>query len=113
MYIYVHTFRALQHGLRRHGFAPIPSLSGVVKEVEEVVGRAGVLVMEGETVSVRINQKQKHIQMRSHLGGSIFLKSDQYKYKLKDISVRIILFKSDQSNINLSDCYVGLVSQDV
>ena len=107
------TFRALQHGLRRHGFAPIPYLSGVLNEVEEVVGRAGVLLMEGETVSVRINQKQKHKQIQSHLAGSIFLKSYQYKYKLKDITVRIILFKSDQSNINLSDCYVGLVSQNV
>ena len=49
-----HTFRALQHGLRRHGFAPIPSLCGLLKQVEQVVGQAGVLLMDGEAVSVRI-----------------------------------------------------------
>ena len=48
-----HTFRALQHGLRRHGFAPIPSLCGLLKQVEQVVGQAGVLLMDGEAVSVR------------------------------------------------------------
>ena len=46
-------FRFLHDGLRRHGFAPIPFLAGVLNEVEEVVGRAGVLLMEGEAVSVR------------------------------------------------------------
>ena len=83
--------RALQRSLKRHGFAPIPSLSGLMKvfadvihhphpylhrhydhlhhhhiqhldhghldhgllqEVDEVVGKAGVLLMEGETVKV-------------------------------------------------------------
>ena len=55
-----HAFRALQHGLRRHGFAPIPSLSGLLKEVEQVVGRAGVLLMEGEAVSVRKSSRYKY-----------------------------------------------------
>ena len=88
--------RALQRALKRHGFAPIPSLSGLIKvfadiiinhlhpyphrfghqhydrlhhhhiqhldhdhqhhgllqEVDEVVDKAGVLLMEGETVKV-------------------------------------------------------------
>ena len=88
--------RALQRALKRHGFAPIPSLSGLIKvfadviinhlhpyshrlghqhydrlhhhhiqhpdhvhlhhgllqEVEEIVDKAGVLLMEGETVKV-------------------------------------------------------------
>ena len=76
MYVMVqHTFfRALQHGLRRHGFAPIPSLSGLLKEVEEVVGQAGVLLMEGEAVSVRtFIRVQIQIQTKSHDSENTFV----------------------------------------
>ena len=100
--------RALQRALKRHGFAPIPSLSGLIKvfaddihrhhhpyshrlshqgydrlhqhhvrhldhdhlhhgllqEVDEVVGKAGVLLMEGETIKVN-SFPSKHSKHRN------------------------------------------------
>ena len=95
--------RALHRALKRHGFAPIPSLSGLIEvfadvihhphpylhrhydhlhhhhiqhldhghldhgllqEVDEVVGKAGVLLMEGETVKVN-SVPSKHSKHRN------------------------------------------------